>query len=104
MMKTEDKLITEKTEMKNHTLALGSIAEIDCEYLDHHGLRLFVVEHVRDYDGTPLYTLSINQFYLENKNELKNTDIPEDMRRYLTNFYEGSIITGITDECLKLIK
>jgi hypothetical protein len=103
-MKPEDKLIQEKTEIKNHTIALGSIAEIDCEYLDHHGLRLFVVEHVRDYDGTPLYTLSINQFYLENKSELEHSDMLEDMRKYLSNMYEGSIVTGLTEECLKVIK
>lgn len=49
-----------------HNIPLGTIVEISYEssYEDEentNGLRLFVVQHLRDCDGTPLYGLSFNK-------------------------------------------
>lgn len=41
-----------------HEIPLGSLVEVNIEYSPEHGIRLFVVEHARDCDGTPLYGLS----------------------------------------------
>jgi hypothetical protein len=46
---------------KEHTIPIGSLVELgDPEYPDFRdGLRLHVIDHGRDCDGTPLYTLGI---------------------------------------------
>lgn len=52
-----------KTVRKNnfeteHDIPIGTLVEIDCDYVEQwHGCRLFVVDHQRDCDGTPLYGL-----------------------------------------------
>jgi hypothetical protein len=51
---------------QNHKIPLDSIVEVlpyDSEISrgDHAGLRLYVVAHTRDCDGTPLYSLSFNK-------------------------------------------
>ena len=43
---------------KQHNIPLGSLVEIDDP---ENPLRLYVVEHVRDFDGTPLYSLSFDK-------------------------------------------
>lgn len=41
-----------------HDIPVGALVEIDCECQpDWQGCRLFVVDHQRDCDGTPLYGL-----------------------------------------------
>jgi len=57
------KTIRENNMAKKHEIPLGSLVEITYEdYPDEinpvNGLRLFVVNHSRDCDGTPLYDLS----------------------------------------------
>lgn len=52
---------------KKHNIELGTLVEISCddslcdEEDQHNGLRLFVVQHTRDCDGTPLYSLSFTK-------------------------------------------
>lgn len=60
-----------------HSIPIGAIVEClpynddpEKDYNEHTGLRLFVVEHNRDCDGTPLYSLS--SFTLEEIEEHKN--------------------------------
>lgn len=56
---------------KVHTVPLGSLVELES------GVRLFVVEHVRDFDGTPLYNLCHDKDWKEgNDVQLGNTTIP----------------------------
>ena len=57
------KTIREVNLEKQHEIPLGALVEIKgFEEYDYHryenGLRLYVVKHLRDCDGTPLYGLS----------------------------------------------
>ncbi len=57
------KTIRENNMEQKHEIPLGSLVEITYEGYDDdenpvNGLRLFVVKHSRDCDGTPLYDLS----------------------------------------------
>jgi hypothetical protein len=54
---------------KKHKIPLGTLVEVDFES-PKKGLRLFVVRHDRDCDGTPLYSLSFNKNWKEEPNEL----------------------------------
>ena len=72
-----------------HTIPLGTLVEVDLDYSDNHGIRLFVVMHTRDCDGSPMYALgSSNNPYNSKYN-------PEWIRRYVDD--------GFTDTCLKII-
>lgn len=59
------KTFREENNAKTHNIPIGTLVEIDFDdsYLEEpkRGLRMFVVEHERDYDGTPLYALSFNK-------------------------------------------
>jgi hypothetical protein len=56
---------------KVHTISLGSLVELET------GVRLFVVEHVRDFDGTPLYNLCHDKDWEEGEDiQLGNSTIP----------------------------
>ena len=48
---------------KQHKIPLGSLVEVKGDEYDSkvNGLRLWVVMHQRDCDGTPLYGLSFNK-------------------------------------------
>jgi len=60
--KETNKTFREENEEKTHKIPLGTLVEVVCDdsYSDRNinGLRLFVVDHTRDCDGTPLYGLS----------------------------------------------
>lgn len=45
---------------KQHTIPIGTLVEVNISYSNSHGLRLFVGKHVRDCDGTPLYSLCMH--------------------------------------------
>lgn len=49
------KTYREENEAKQHNVPLGTLVEVE------DGLRLFVVAHERDCDGTPLYALSFDK-------------------------------------------
>lgn len=61
----------ERNLKQHHTIPLGALVEVVGESLDEHGCRLFVVNHSRDCDGTPLYDLSFNPNVMTYINELK---------------------------------
>ena len=46
---------------QQHDIPLDTLVEINCDYSEYHGLRLFVARHERDCDGTPLYGLSFEK-------------------------------------------
>jgi hypothetical protein len=56
------KTYREENNSKPHQIPLGTLVEIDFDdsglESPKKGLRLFVVKHYRDCDGTPLYALS----------------------------------------------
>lgn len=55
------KTVRENNLELKHDIPLGTLVEIDCDYIDVHGLRLFVGAHGRDCDGTPLYSLTFDK-------------------------------------------
>lgn len=65
------KTFREENEEKKHNIPLGTLVEVDVDdyYLENpkKGLRLFVVSHDRDCDGTPLYSLSFNKNWKKDK-------------------------------------
>lgn len=75
-----------------HAIPIGTLVEIDLDYDDHHGVRGFVVEHTQDFDGTPLYSISIQT--VEEANLLKQ------INEWL---YRFSLLGGWNDDCLKVI-
>ena len=104
---------------KMHNIPLGAIVEClpygntpEEDYNEHTGLRLFVVEHNRDFDQTPLYSLSYMPLaeYLEKTQALKNLKITwadQYLKRDLTGRASMLInyrINGIAEEDLKVIK
>lgn len=62
IVETNGKTVKENNLNKNHNIPLKSLVEIvnmeENEEGSENGLRLFVVGHSRDCDGTPLYDLS----------------------------------------------
>lgn len=99
-----------------HAIPLGTIVEISYEaYPDEedntNGLRLFVVNHSRDCDGTPLYDLSfdknIYKEYDKLDKKIKNRDFEDAMDESITKaFYwqtNGKILRHYGEESLKVV-
>ncbi len=79
-----------------HNIPLGTLVEVDFDdkYLESpkKGLRLFVVAHDRDCDGTPLYSLSFD----------KNWNLymfGESFKQYAM----CAIDSGYSEKCLKVV-
>ena len=77
-----------------HNIPLGTLVEVDCDYIESHGIRAFVVEHSRDCDGEPLYSLSLEND-VEHLNWIKEQN---------ASVYRCMISGGFSDECLKIIR
>lgn len=81
------KIINESAELMPHTIPVGSLVELDDDCV-----RLYVVAHHRDCDGTPLYALSWDK----------------DIELYKTErgikLWGEDVLHGIPEFCLKLIK
>jgi hypothetical protein len=76
-----------------HTIAIGTLVEVDLAYSEQHGVRGFIVEHTRDCDGTSLYAISLMR--------------PEDARALKEMnavAYRFTVSDGWTDDCLKIIQ
>jgi hypothetical protein len=63
IQESNGKTIRQNNMEKKHEIPIGSLIEFNCEDNSYeedpvNGLRLFVVNHSRDCDGTPLYDLS----------------------------------------------
>lgn len=58
------KTVRENNYARLHAIPIGALVEIDCDdddYLQAHGVRLFVILHTRDCDGSPLYSLGMRK-------------------------------------------
>jgi len=53
------KTIKENNLEKKHIYPVGSLVEVNFEDFEGNGIRLYVKKHMRDCDGTPLYSLGI---------------------------------------------
>ena len=86
---------------------LGENSPTDYKSNHHAGLRLWVVAHARDCDGTPLYTLSFDKSICRKYEELKNQ--PESPRHdflkaSLKASYNGAMCCGFSEDSLKVIE
>lgn len=100
-----------------HNIPLGTIVEISYEssYEDEentNGLRLFVVQHLRDCDGTPLYGLSFNkkageileQATRDEEQAKRNGDhFNINLIRTLLWMYKGAITGGYDEGSLNVV-
>jgi hypothetical protein len=77
------KTYREENTEKEHIIPIGSLVELKS------GVRLFVVFHERDCDGTPLYCLAID-----------STDTIQEHPSFLNRKWHG----GYSEESLKVIK
>lgn len=67
-------------EQKKHNIPIGALVELDS------GARLFVVNHTRDCDGTPLYYLAVDRE--DTKQERKGFRNPS----WVGGYSEASIV------------
>lgn len=118
LVEANGKTVRQNNEAKGHTIPLGSLVEIhgldsedslESEQLD--GLRLFVVDHSRDCDGSPLYSLSFNKHAAKDRDEanvelaaLDKHDMSYNLLKHCRAIALGSITGGYSDESLKVIK
>lgn len=103
--------IRENNMKTEHKIPLGSLVEVNIPYIEEHGVRLFVVSHERDCDGTPLYTLSFDKEAGDNLKSLKQelemlSPGSEDynITRYCYNRAVGSVTGGFSEDSLIVIK
>jgi|SRR6056297_3234974 len=103
---SNDNTIKENNSKKQHNIPIGTLVEIitwdNDSYNKYNGLRLFVVKHERDCDGTPLYGMSWDK-------EVINKDLnPYESDHHLTKLIKfannSSIIHGFNENCLKIVK
>jgi len=57
IVESNGKTIKENNILLKHNIPIGTLVEISESMRDMEGVRLFVVMHTRDCDGTPLYSL-----------------------------------------------
>lgn len=75
IVESNGKTIRENNLKKEHQICIGSLVEVKYDNWYGNGAcskrcdRLFVVEHTRDCDGTPLYTLASSNEYLTNNQD-----------------------------------
>lgn len=90
--------IRENNMNRVHGIPVGALVEIDCKECDEHQLRLFVVQHARDCDGTPLYSLSANKNIMQDINDC----VPVFNSAYIAGM-KRAIIHGFIEENLNII-
>ena len=103
--------IRENNLKAEHKIPLGSLVEVNIPYIEEHGVRLFVVSHERDCDGSPLYTLSFNKNagdeLKSSKEEMERLSPSSEnyaIARYCYNLLSGSVTSGFGEDSLIVIK
>ena len=99
---------------KNHDIALGTLVElIPSDYEEKGGVRLFVVNHSRDCDGTPLYDMSHDPAayvkFLEFEASCANGDFEKEpyghgLKMIYKGVYQGMIVRHYSRDSLKVIQ
>lgn len=102
--------IRENNYDRQHTIPIGAIVEVVYDDRDEDedaqtfGLRLFVVNHSRDCDGTPLYDLSFCRTAFKDHQEMVEAaaggDRLADRLRWQTS---GRMLRHYSADCLKII-
>lgn len=111
LVEENGKTFKENNLEKQHSIAIGTLVEVNIDYSKEHGIRLFVCSHDRDSDGTPLYTLSFDK-----EAGKKLEEVEEDLKNLSRNTNEyalthwafttlkGSMTGGFSEESLIVIK
>lgn len=102
--------IRENNYDRQHTIPLGAIVEVVYDDRDEDedsqtfGLRLFVVNHSRDCDGTPLYDLSYSRTAFKDHQELLEAEKSGDRLATLLRWQaSGRLLRHYSAECLKIV-
>ena len=107
------KTVRQNNMKKTHSIPLGYLVEIDGSggADEYHGVRLWVVKHSRDCDGTPLYDLS---FEPNAQNELDELEAEKESSKrdqmlwalWSANHWRtsGKIVRHFSEESLTPIK
>ena len=104
LVESNGKTIKENNLELKHNIELGSLVEINTNLEQFDGLRLWVVEHERDCDGTPLYGLSYDIDLINfNKNNKPSEDAHE-LTKMLHFANQFRIEHGFSENSLKVIK
>lgn len=107
------KTVKENNLSKQHLIPIGSLVELsNKDYPDEaprDGLRLFVVHHSRDCDGTPLYDLSAKadaQQEYEKYDELRSQSTGQEWAIYNLQYVMamGAIMRHYSEESLTIIR
>lgn len=111
IVESNGKTVKQNKMEQSHTIPLGSLVEIlGGENDEDTGLRLFVVNHSRDCDGTPLYGLSFKKDAQEkmDKREQQVATLPDGQDYQIAKMFyhmaRGSILANYGEASLKLIK
>lgn len=92
------KTIRENNLELTHKIPLGTLVEINHEDSKYHGLRVFVVRHDRDCDGTPLYALSFDKDICQQIENYKACE--EIFMRQIAKYEEFKIFGAYGEESL----
>jgi len=76
----------QENEQKTHNIPLGTLVELET------GVRLYVVLHERDFDGTPLYALSFDKDWEPNMYGAEHK-----------NFARWKVDAGYPEQSLKIV-
>lgn len=105
------KTFKENNMSKKHSFPIGSLVEIMGDDGDDDvGIRLYVVSHSRDCDGTPLYGMSFKRNSVVEMEERKKSmarqtdDMGFQASKALYHMACGSILLNYSEDSLKLIK
>lgn len=118
IVEANGKTIRQNNLEREHDVPLGTLVEITCDpkWEDpenpHNGLRLFVVNHSRDCDGTPLYDMSFElgsyKTWKQAKDKIDNRDfedhMDEGLTRWTERYYGGRILRHFGRDSLIVIK
>lgn len=116
IVEANGKTVKQNNMAQVHNISIGTLVEIlpdsfsDDDDNDEAGLRLFVVGHGRDCDGTPLYHMSFKKDAYKEMEEHKRkkavlTDNNEyQIEKHLFTLAQGSILFNYSESSLKVIK
>lgn len=109
------KSVRENNLERQHRIPLGTLVEIfeddPLQEDSYHRLRLYVVDHARDCDGTPLYSLSFNKKVVEELRAVErdiNTGLLTAQELQLSHCVRwnclGAILNGFPEESLMVLQ
>jgi hypothetical protein len=94
IVEANGKTARENNLARPHLIPLDALVEIDCPESEFHGVRAFVVEHARDCDGTPLYSLSFH----------KTARVLSNKANRFPPFTPCQVIRGWSDHSLRVVR